>query len=294
MALAALALSALLLTGCSFGGSGSTSAPGGPGVEEGGVAPEVAPDIAGGEAGSDTDIKTGDRDVISTGSVSLAVEDPVNAARNAVAVVERAGGRIDSRAENPKTPNQPASASLTLRIPSDVLEATLSELRQLGTVNFVTLKKSDVTQQTEDIDARITSLRTSVDRLLGLMTQAATTTDLIAIESALSSRQQELESLQSQRELLSEQVAYATITLELQPLGTVAPGAPETFWGALAAGWNALLVALGGVVIGIGFALPWLLALGVLGAIALVAYRLVLRARRTRQAPTTPTQATTP
>lgn len=292
LAVAAVALSAFLLVGCTASGETSGSLPGvgadAPTSRDGGVAPEIAGGGAQG-ASEDSDVTTENRDVITTGSVSLSVTDPITAAEEAETITVRAGGRIDSRTENPKTPNQPAGADLTLRIPANALDEALDQLRELGTVNFVSLNASDVSQQTQDLDARITSLRTSVDRLLGLMTQATTTTDLIAIETALSTRQSELESLRSQRDYLSDQIDYATITLELHPVGTVAPGAPESFWPAIVAGWNALVTALGAVVVAIGFALPWVLALGIAALVVLLALRIARRKRR--GTPTTPQPA---
>jgi hypothetical protein len=167
-----------------------------------------------------------------------------------------------------------------LRIPADDLDRTLAELKKLGTVNFLTLNAADVTQQTRDIDARITSLKTSVDRLLALMATAKDTSDLIALESALSSRQAELQSLQSQRDYLSDQIDYSTITLELFSEGTVAPPQPGTFWDGIVAGWNALIATIGGVLVGLGFILPWLAALGVVGAIVLLILWVSTRKRK--------------
>lgn len=278
----ALAVAVLLLAGCSAQGA-STSGSGTSGSDSsGGVvgAPQpVSPDSAV-KGGTTGEIKSSNRDVITTGSVSITVDDPIKSAQDAVMITEQAGGRIDSRTENPATPNQPASANLTLRVPSDELDRTLAELKKLGTVNFVSLNASDITQQTTDLDARITSLKTSVDRLLTLMQQATNTTDLIAIESALSARQSELEGLQSQRDYLSDQVDFSTITLDLYSTGTVAPGSPDNFWTGIVAGWNALVAALGGALIGIGFVLPWLLALGAVAAIVLLIVWLSTRKRK--------------
>lgn len=251
-----------------------------------------APEVDGGKAqGSSGEVFAQNREVITTGSVSLTVGDPIRAAQDAATITEQAGGRIDSRSENPRTPNQPPTATLSLRIPAHELDNALSQLKRLGTVNFVSLKAADVTQQTRDLDARITSLGTSVDRLLGLMSQSANTADLISIESALSKRQEELESLQSQREYLSDQIDYSTITLELYGKGTVAPGAPGDFWTAIAAGWTALTTALGGAVVAFGYALPSLVALAVVALVAVLAIRLV---RRTRRGPVPPSVAPDP
>lgn len=268
LAATAIVLAALLLAGCtssadtrSSGDSGAPSADQSGSVAEPGTAPDK--DVTGG-------VITKDREVITTGSVSITVKDPIRSAQDAVTITEQAGGRVDSRNETPATENQPARANLVLRIPADELDRALAELKKLGTVNYLSLNASDVTQQTRDIDARITSLQTSVDRLLALMAKASDTTDLIAIESALSARQSELESLQSQRDYLSDQIDYSTLSLDLYAEGTVAPADPDNFWEGIVAGWNTLIATLGGLLVGLGFILPWLAALGVVGAIVLL------------------------
>ncbi|WP_166785430.1 DUF4349 domain-containing protein [Cryobacterium cryoconiti] len=270
----AVLLGALLLAGCSVPGDSSSSDSGGSATAPGLAEPGTVNPGSIEPGGSTGEITSTQRDVITTGMVSITVDDPIASVQDAVTITEQAGGRVDSRTENPATDNQPASANLTLRIPSDELDRTLAELKQLGTVNFVSLNASDITQQTQDLDARITSLQTSVDRLLALMVEATTTADLIAVENALSQRQSDLEGLQAQRDYLSDQVDFSTITLDLYSTGTVAPGTPDGFWDALAAGWNALVTALGIAIVGIGFALPWLLALGLVTAIVYLVIRL--------------------
>lgn len=275
-------LVAVLLTGCTTNGAGSDSS----GSVSDGVAP--APDFFSGEkpadgsliTGTTNDVNTTNRDVITTGSLSITAIDPVAASASAVTITEQAGGRVDSRSENPATDIQPASANLSLRIPSDDLDRTLNEIKKLGRLNFVSLTAQDVTQQSQDLDARITALTTSVDRLLALMASATTTTDLISIESALSSRQVELESLQSQRDYLADQIDYSTVQLELFAEGTVAAGGPDNFWSGIVTGWTALVSAFGGLLVGLGVALPWLVVLAILGVIVLVIVRVFARRRK--------------
>ncbi len=278
ISLVAVAVAVLLLAGCSAQGastSGSSSDLSSSDASGGVVAPDSAV-----KSGTTGEIMSSTRDVITTGSVSITVGDPIKAAQDAVLITEQANGRVDSRTENPATPNQPASANLTLRIPADQLDHTLAELKKLGSVNYVSLNASDITQQTKDLDARIKSLTTSVDRLLALMQQATNTTDLITIEGALSARQADLEGLQSQRNYLSDQVDYSTISLNLYSTGTVAPGSPDNFWTGIVAGWNALVGTLGSALIGIGFALPWIIALGAVAAIVFLIVWLSTRKRK--------------
>jgi hypothetical protein len=278
ISLVAFAVAVLLLAGCTAQGASTSGLSTDPSRSDssGGI---VAPGSAV-KSGTTGEIMSSKRDVITTGSVSITVGDPIKSTQDAVIITEQAGGRVDSRTENPATPNQPASARLTLRIPADQLDRTLSELRKLGTVNYVSLNASDITKQTQDLDARIKSLGTSVDRLLALMQQATNTADLIAIESALSARQAELEGLQSQRNYLSDQVDFSTVSLDLYSKGTVAPGSPDNFWTGIVAGWNALVSALGSALIGIGFALPWLVALGAAAAIVFLIVWLSTRKRK--------------
>jgi len=276
----AIAVLTLLLTGCTAN-SGSSVDTDGSGIVSGGVAPvegEIAADsVAGGKT---TDVQYANRDVITTGSVSITATDPIAASASAVTITEQAGGRVDSRSENPATDIQPASARLTLRIPSNELDRTLAELKKLGRLNYVSLSAQDVTQQSRDLDARVTALTTSVDRLLTLMASATSTADLISIETALSSRQAELESLKSQRNYLTDQIDYSTVRLDLVTEGTVAAGGPDSFWSGIVAGWTALVAALGGLLIGLGVALPWMIVLAIFGAIVLLIVRLFARRRK--------------
>jgi hypothetical protein len=284
LGLSVVVLTALLLVGCTAASqsTGSSGSSGGPVDTPNQVAQngDTSTGDKGVVGGTSQPVPSGNRDVITSGHVSLTVADPIRSAQDAVTITEQAGGRIDSRTENPATDNQAASANLTLRIPADSLDRTLADLKKLGTVNLVSLNASDVTQQTQDLDARITALQTSVDRLLGLLEKATSTTDLIAIESALSERQANLESLQSQRTSLGDQIDYSTISLDLYATGTIAPGAPADFWAAIAAGWKALVATLGGLAVAFGFALPWIVALAVVGLIVAA----VWAARRRRRA----------
>ena len=275
LAATAIILAALLLSGCTSSGSSDSSGP--PVTDGGGVTGEPAPDkgVSGGG-----EIVTDNRDVVTTGTVSLTVKDPISSAQSAADITEQAGGRVDSRSENPSIDGQPSSANLVLRIPADELDNAVIELKKLGTVNKVSLNATDITQQTQDIEARITSLQTSVDRLLSLMAKATDTADLIAIESALSERQSELEGLQAQRDYLADQVDFSTISLELYSEGTVSPPNPDSFWDGLVAGWNTLVSALSGALVALGFMLPWLAALGLVGAVVLLIVWLSTRKRK--------------
>jgi hypothetical protein len=288
-AAAAAALAALLLAGCSVGGSGSHQT-----TEmdssTGGVAPEMqGPAVGDAEGGADQQLA--DRSVITTGWVSITVDDPIASAEAAADVAERAGGRIDHRTENPGTETQPASASLTLRIPSDELDAVVDELRALGDVNSVTMNATDVTQQRQDLDARIAALTASTDRLRQLLGTATSIADLIAIESELTTRQSELDSLTQQRDSLVDQIDFSTITVDFVTEAVTPDPTPDDFWSGVVAGWNALVAFARFIGTAFGVMLPWIAAALVAGGVIIGIVILATRGRRRR--PGTP-EAPTP
>ncbi|GAA0997471.1 hypothetical protein GCM10009563_19820 [Subtercola frigoramans] len=247
--------------------------------------------------------------VITTGSITLIADDPAATADQAVTIVEAAGGHVDNRSESQGNSGGPgiimpldsvdpmgtvqgksssmsegqagARADLTLRIPNAQVTEVVDALKKLGTVGSVSISSTDVTTQVADVKARITALQTSVDRLLDLLTKATTTTDLIALESALSQRQAELDGLKAQSSALADQVQYASVTLTITSHSVLATGAPNDFWGGLAAGWSSLVAGVAGGLVVLGIALPWLLVMALVAAIVLLVIRFARRRSRT-------------
>lgn len=238
----------------------------------------------GGEAANELDATApdADRSVITTGWMSVTVDDPIASAEDASEIAEQAGGRIDNRTETPATDTQPANASLTMRVPADELTGVVDELRELGSVNSVSMNASDVTQQRQDLDARIEALTASVDRLQQLLGTATSIADLIAIESELTTRQAELDSLTQQRDWLVDQVDFSTLTLELVTEDVAPDAAPDDFWSGLLAGWAALVAFASWIGVTIGVLLPWLLTGLVIAAIVITIVVASTRRRRPR------------
>jgi hypothetical protein len=280
-AVAALALA--LLVACS-GPSGEDSSGADGGVGGGAVVPQPA---APGDVGGAPEDADAERQVVTTASASLAVDDPAEAAQQVSEMVESVGGRIDERTEQAGSGargGDGAFADLVVRVPSDELTDLLADLADVGEVENVSVSRSDVTATVVDLDARISALQTSVARLQALMDDAATVEDLLAAEETLSDRQAELESLQSQRALLADQVELSTLSVHLQPFGVAPAGGPDGFVDGFGTGWRALVSAGTAIVVVLGVLLPWLAVAAVLTAAVLVPIRLARR----RIAPVTP------
>jgi len=264
-------LSALGLGGCSANNSGSSDMSMPSTIEEGGA-------VRASEDGAMLDSDADTRSYVTTGYITVTAEEPIDAAAEAVRIVEGVGGRVDSRQEYAPVNGDKGSATLTLRIPATAQTATITKLRELGEVEEVSISSDDVTTVVQDLEGRITALRASVDRLLGLLATATDAETLVTIESSLSARQGELESLVAQQRNLDDQVSLSTITLTLQSVADAPAENPDTFLTGLETGWGAFVGFLSGLLVLLGVLLPWLVFLTLLLGIAFVIYR----ARRKR------------
>lgn len=221
-----------------------------------------------------------ERSQIITGDLYLTVDAPLEAADEVQRIVESAGGRVDSRSEYTDWQTELPSAYLWVRIPVDALDDTLASIEALGVLESKSVNNSDVTLQVVDLDARIGVLESSIEKLRALQDQAATTAELIEIETALSDRQAELDSLNSQRNYLTDQVQYASIGVQLSSPDVAPEREPGGFLDGIISGWNAMIAFFAGTIVFFGFIVPWV---GLLAALAVVVWTVALVRRRRKE-----------
>lgn len=228
----------------------SAGAPIAPTDQEGGAKP------GDGSNGSDGTVT---RSVIETAYLTLETDELLATSEAVRSLVASAGGFIDSWQQQTNDAGELWQVYATLRMPAKDLEGSLDDLAALGQVRSLERSATDVTTQVIDLDARITALESSVQRLLGLIDSAGTTSELLEAESYLSQRQAELESLKSQREYLSTAISFATVTVSIYQTGTSASASPSNFWEGLVAGWDGLVAFLAGSTVVLGLIAPWVL-----------------------------------
>ena len=278
-ALTALALSAtLVLSGCQTSEKD--------GYDDWATSPEigVGSDMAVTEQlAADSAAVSGDRFDIITGDLYLTVDNTTETADRISVIVTDAGGRVDSRTDSLDGATQSPSSYLWVRIPANVLDGTMASIQALGQVERVSTGRMDVTLQVIDLGERIEVLNASLERLEALLEQATTTADLIELESAITQRQAERDSLVSQQNYLSDQVQFASISIELRTETEAPLREPDGFVDAIVAGWIALVAFASSSVIFLGMSLPWLaIAIVVLGPLAWLLVR--RRARKAKKA----------
>jgi len=269
------ALSALLLTGC---GSGGTTATSSEGRASGGA---LAHDSAAAKSGTGTknNAPVAPADASKSGvvgvgpkltksaSLDLRVKniDAAAAQVRAIATGLQAqvlseqigtggsGGPVPLQA---KVDARGGFGTLALSVPADKLDTALDQLARIGTVLQRNLSTQDVTAQYVDTESRLKTMRASVERVRALMTQAKDIGQVVVLESELSRREADLESLESQLSTLKNNVERSTLTISLSTPGheTVSN---TGFVAGMRSGWDAFTSSARGLFTVIGAVLPF-------------------------------------
>ncbi|ODU16481.1 MAG: hypothetical protein ABT15_33005 [Pseudonocardia sp. SCN 73-27] len=221
-----------------------------------------------------------DRAVVRTASVRVEVADPAGTAGDVRAAVTTTGGYVaDERSTSSRS-------SLTVTVPAAQLDAFVSRVAGFGAVTDRSSTARDVTDQLVDTDARVAAQRASVDRVRALLAQANSISEVVAIESELTRRQADLDSLERRLASLRSSTEMATVDVAL--VGAGVPPAADSgtgFGEGLGVGWDWLRGLGTGLAAAAGFLLPLLPVVAVV-VMAVWGVRRIVRARRTRPAPT--------
>ncbi|MFJ4318544.1 DUF4349 domain-containing protein [Streptomyces lavendulae] len=291
-ALAALSLAGVLtLTGCGAAGSGGSA-------DKAAVAPaarnEGAPG-AGAAAGqvpaAGTDAKGAAQppaavrpNVIRTGTLSIETAEPQKVLTAARTAADGAGGYVGNESTQ-RAADGRLTSTLTLRVPGERFDAVIGALEGSGKLLGRKVEAQDVTQKVADVDSRVASQRASVARVREMMDKASALSDVVMLESELSRRQSDLESLIAQQTALKDQTSLGTITVsvsepaevETEPREKEAP----SFGDALGGGWSVFVTVVRYLALAVAVVLPF----AVTAALALFGFRLY---RRLRPAATKP------
>lgn len=204
--------------------------------------------------------------VVITGTVTITSDDPIAAAEKATEIAEDVKGRVDARDESAPRDGGIVHATVTLRVPADSVEEVRARLAKLGHVDETVFSSADVGSTQRDLNARITTLQASIARYDEWLRTATATSDLLELESAISDRQSELETLQAQQRDLADQVALSTITVTFRSEWEAPKTGPKNLIEGVVVGWNGFVGFWSEFLVLLGIALPWLLLCGLIAA----------------------------
>ena len=95
------------------------------------------------------------------------------------------------------------------------VQAAMVALEKTGVLRSSTRGSDDVTTQVIDTGVRVRAQEASLKRVELLLAEARSLKDIIWIESQLTTRQAELDSMKSQQSWLEDQTSFSTITVDI-------------------------------------------------------------------------------
>jgi len=175
------------------------------------------------------------------------------------------------------------SGALTLRIPAKRFDDTMLALRALsgqleGEVEFQDITGQDVTAEFIDLGARLDILQDRRELLRDIQAEATSSSEILRLAALIDDVTLEIENIQGRLNFLKDQVAEATIKVEVRERDVQRedPG-PDTENPSIADSFElavqGFLRIVGAIVIGLGYLIP-------LGVIALLVWGVLTLVRR--------------
>jgi hypothetical protein len=207
--------------------------------------------------------------VIKTADLSLEVEDGRlgRALREGRAIAEGAGGFVLSTSVDGRERRR---GDLTIRVPAEAFETTLSELEALGTVTGEDVRGQDVSQEFVDLEARLRNATAQEEVLFRLYDRSESIADTIRVQRELEDVQLEIERLRGRLRFLRDRTDLSTISVSVTEAGavTAAAGPFEKAWDNAR---GTFVAVVSGAIVGAGFVLP----VAALAVLAYAAFRLL-------------------
>jgi hypothetical protein len=189
----------------------------------------AASEAPGGSDGGDAALQTSERRVISSGFMSLEVDDVPGAAAQVRSAAEALGGFVENSTVSGD--DEDAFAEVTVRVPQEVFPEALDRIRRIGDVQSEDLRAQDVTEQFIDLDARLRSALRTEGSLLDLLDRATDVEDVITIERELSRVRSDIERLQGQLNFLERRVSLSTLSVSLFTPAALRTEPPFAYFG---------------------------------------------------------------
>ena len=203
--------------------------------------------------------------------------------------IQASGGYVESQSISGTAVNsgRSPSAYITVRVPAEQLDSFVEDVSGMTNVVSSSRYVEDITLSYTDTEGRVKALKTEEARLLELMEQAQTMSDLLEIEERLTEVRYQLENYTSTLRLYDNQVDYATLDLTLREVAKFTPPEKQGFWEKVTSGLADSIVDLGQGLVDVAawvlIELPYLVLMGLLGWLVVFLTRRSIKKRRAKK-----------
>ena len=221
----------------------------------------------------------GERMIVSTGEISLVVDDVLVARDNIATLATDMGGYVVSSWISGEEEDE-MRGNIAIRVPADEFDAVIAGLRGLAErVTSENKNSTDVTEEYIDLSARLTNAKATEAQYRALLDRAVNVEEILSIYDSLGRVRSEIDQLEGRITYLERTAAMSLISVRLEPSGS-----PQ---GIVKVGWSLVEVAksaLRGIVIfgqGLANVLVWALVFSpVWGGVTVLVWWLLRRRRK--------------
>jgi hypothetical protein len=135
------------------------------------------------------------------------VNEVEEARTHIIETAERSGGYVESA----------SGEYVVVRVPAERFEQIFEELSEFGEVRSRSIETADVTDQFLDLERRIEIARATRDRLYALLEETDDVDERVAILREIRRLTEQIENLESARDVMAGQIAMSRITVRLTP-----------------------------------------------------------------------------
>lgn len=161
----------------------------------------------------ETPASTVERMVIKTGTLSMVVDDVPKSIATITSYAEEKGGFLVT--SDVQKSDLDVRGNLTVRVPSALLEETVSYIKKMGDVGSEHIDGRDITEEYIDIEAKLGNLQATEKQFLKIMDSAVKIEDILAVQRELSYVRENIESLEGRMKYLKESTDLSSLTIYL-------------------------------------------------------------------------------
>jgi hypothetical protein len=161
------------------------------------------------EPKSGDDKLVGDALLIFTGTLSMQVDQKLFG--------DTIDQVVDAAAELGGYVAEQTNQSVTVRVPSKSFRSAMRSIEKLGEVTNRGVQAEDVSEEYNDLEVRLKSLRATRDRLEEFLARAKNIQEVLQVEEQLSRLNGEIDRIEGRMRFLAKRAAFSTITVSLQP-----------------------------------------------------------------------------
>jgi TolA-binding protein len=144
----------------------------------------------------------------------------------------------------------------------------MNSVGEVGSLASKSESVDDITSSYVDVQARLKSLNTKLERLQELEEQADNIEDLLSIEDRINEVQYQIESYTAQKKAYDDQIDYSTVSIDITEVSTYSEVKADTAWNrfveAFSGSFSGFVAFIQAFVIAIIYLLPYLILIAII------------------------------